>query len=567
MNAITKAVNSLTLCLLIAACTTIWSSVSAAAPATNANTPYPYLLVWTSDKGTDDGNQNPDFLAVIDANPKSTTYGKVLNTAALPCIAGESLLDELGIVPGIPSCILNEAHHMTDTFWTDPVTGHKFLFVGGLISANIFKFDVTDPMHIPQATLHVRSRDVHNFAGTDDMRILPNGHIIATYMGSKGLTTPGGLVEFSPDVAPSLGGFIAEYPAARAGGPVRYVPNINGVTDAGLLAHPHGLGVRPDLGILAISDYADPFSLALSTPTVLLQDLGTTVRFYDLNNLAAGPNRIIQVPDGPRVEGVRIHEEPEGLMSFSMLNGTKNKGAFTASMCGGVLYYTPDVTVANPQFKEVYDAGPCTGASVFTITPNDHFMIMPVAGIQSPGDPVFNRDYPGEHSRRVLVLDIRPLLKKGSGPIACGPPTVTNDPITGLTTGILGNHHNNGASDCPIEISNINVDSALNFSTHGGPHVLALDATRKLFAWSDYFVDLNNFGLPGTGSGGDLKIYMANMDKDTGVSALDNKFKDELTGEVGVNFNRPIVYNWPNRGFTGTGKPHEMIFAYGPAPQ
>lgn len=563
MNVITTAVKSLVLCLL-AACV-VWSPISGAAPASKASTPYPYLLVWTSDKGTDDGNQNPDFLAVIDANPKSNTYGKVLNTAALPCIAGESLLDELGIAPGISSCILNEAHHMTEEVWTDPANGHKFIFVAGLISANIFKFDVTDPMHIPQATLHVKSRDVANFAGTDDMHLLPNGHIIATFMGSKGLTTPGGLVEFSADVAPSQGGFIAEYPAARAGGPTRYVPNINGVTDAGLLAHPHGLDVRGDLNILGISDYADPFSLALSTPTVLLQDLGTTVRFYDLNNLAAGPTKIIQVPDGPRVEGVRIHEEPEGLMSFGMLHSAKNKGAFTASMCGGVLYYTPDVTAPNPQFKEVFDTGPCTGASVFTITPDDKFMIMPIAGIQSPSDPIFNRDYLGEHSRRILILDIRPLLKKGSGPINCGPPTVTNDPITGLTTGMSGN--NNGASDCPIVISNINVDSALNFSTHGGPHFVVLDATRKLFAFSDYFVDLNNFGLPGTGSGGDLKVYMANMDKDSGVSSLDNKFKDELTGEVGVNFNRPIVYNWPNRGFTGTGKPHAMIFVYGPAPQ
>jgi DNA-binding transcriptional LysR family regulator len=76
--------------------------------------------------------------------------------------------------------------------------------------------------------------------------------------------------------------------------------------------------------------------------------------------------------------------------------------AATASMCGGTLYYTPDITVANPVFQEVYDFGPCTGASVFTLTPDDRFLIMPIAGIQSPGDPVYDRDYSGEHSRRVV---------------------------------------------------------------------------------------------------------------------------------------------------------------------
>lgn len=523
--------------------------------------PSDYLLVWASDKGTDDGHQDADFLAVIDANPKSKSYGKVVNTASLPCITGENLLDELGIAPGVSSCILNEAHHMTEELWVDPATQHKYLFVAGLISANIFKFDVTDPLHIPTATLHVRSRDVHNFAGTDDLHFLPNGHVIATYMGSKGLTTPGGLVEFSPGLPPSGGGFIAEYAAAKAGGPTRYVPSINGVTDTGLLAHPHGIDVRPDLGILGISDYADPFSLAASTPANQIQDLGTTVRVYRLSNLAAGPMKIIQVPDGPRVEDNRLHEEPEGLMSFGMLHKTEHKGAFTASMCGGVLYYTPDITAANPRFIEVYDAGPCTGASVFTIAQNDRFLILPVAGIQSPGDPIYNRDYPGEHSRRVVVLDIRPLLAKGTEPIDCGPPSVTNDINTGFTTGTSG--RNNEAADCPVEASILNVDSPLNDATHGGPHFVVLDKNQKRFAFDNYFVDLNNFGLPGTGSGGDLKIFMAVTKKGNGKSAIDSTFRDELTGEIGVNFNRPTSYAWPNRGATGTAKPHAMIFVNG----
>jgi hypothetical protein len=518
-----------------------------------------YLLAWSNDKGTDDGVQNPDFLAVIDADPQSDTYGHVVRTASLPCIPHANLLDELGIAPGISFCVLNEAHHMNSgDLFVDPVTGHRFLFTGGLISANIFKFDVTDPLNIPPATLVVTSRDVKNFAGTDDILPLANGHLISSYMGSKNLTTPGGLVEFSPNGAST---FIAEYPAAKAGGPTRYVPSIKGVTDTGLLAHPHSLGVREDLNVLVTSDYADPISLATSTPTDQHQDLGTTVRVWNLSNLAAGPQKIIQVPDGPRVESNRIHEEPEGLMAGGLLHKDVDKGYFTASMCGGVLFYTPDITVANPVFHEVYDLGPCTGASLFDITQDDHYLVLMVSGIQSPGDPIFNRDYPGEHARRVIVLDISPLTSQRTGPILCGPPTVTNDPVTGFTTGFSG--HNNGAADCPIEVSSINVDSTLNFSTHGGPHELAFDLGENRFAFDDYFVDLTNFGLPGTGSGGDLKIYIATFDKKTGKATLDTNFRDEITGEVGVNFNRPITYRWPGaRGFAGSAKPHDLGFIH-----
>lgn len=513
-----------------------------------------YLLVWSSDQGTDDGVQNGDFLAVIDANPRSKTYGKVINTAALPCIPNANLLDEIGLAPGTSSCVLNEAHHMSEEIYVDPKTRRKYLFAAGLVSANIFRFDVTDPLNIPTAELIVDSRELAKFSGADDILFLPNGNLIASYMGSKGLTTPGGLVEFTPD-----GIVVGEYDAAKPGGPVRYAPSINGITDTGLLAHPHGIALRDDLDVLISSDFADPISLATSSAANMLQDFGTTVRVWKLSNLLAGPTKIIQVPNGPRVEQNAIHEEPEGLMAAGLLHRKKNKGAFTASMCGGALFYTSDITSPNPAFKQVYDAGPCTGASVFKITENDRFMLIPVAGIQSPGDTIFDRDYPGEHARRVIVLDIRPLTRKGTGPIDCGPPSVVNDPVTGFTTSFVG--HNNGASDCPVEVGVLNVDSALNFSSHGGPHSLQLDDEERRFSFSNYFVDLQGFGLPGTGTSGDLKVFMANFNRHNGHASIDTAFRDELTNETGVNFNRPTSYNWPGaRGQAGSAKPHAMIF-------
>lgn len=518
-----------------------------------------YLLVWSSDKGTDDGKQDPDFLAVVDATKGSPTYGKVVNTANVPEVPNANLLTELGLRPNTPSSILNEAHHLTTELYTDPANNHKYVFAGGLISANVFKFDVTDPLNIPPAELIVSSQ-VKKFAGTDHFHALPNGNFVSTFMGSRGLTTPGGLVEFSPDWK-----VVKEHDSNKAGGPTRYVPSINGETDTGLLSHPHGLEIRPDLGILVTSDFANPFTLAsglLYDPSKQNYDFGTTVRVWDLSNLAAGPKKIIQVPDGPRKEKNRFYEEPEGLMTLKLLHKPNHKGGFVSSVTGGTLYYSPDLTADDAKFIEVYDGGPNTGASFFDITEDDRFLVLPFSGILTPNDPgdnPYNRDYPGEHSRRIVVLDIEKLVNKDPSKIKCGAPLVINNPITGFTTKLLG--HNNYAPDCPVEVSVVNVDSAENFRTHGGTHYIEFDKDDSRYAATNYFVDLDSFGLPGTGSGGDLKLYIANFNKKDGASSLDQEFKDELTGEIGVNFNRPSTYKWPgDRGFAGTAKPHNATF-------
>jgi hypothetical protein len=438
------------------------ATVSLVPPASAADT---YLAVWASDKETDDHHLDPDFLAIIDADPRSPDYGKVVNTAALESVPNANLLDELGLASGVASDFLNEAHHMNH----DPITvyGRQYLFPAGLMSANIFRCDVTDPLHIPTCPLITTSTQVKKFAGIDDIVQLPNSNLLVTYLGAKDLTTPGGLVEIDVE-----GNVIGEYDAAQPGGPVRYVPSIKGVTDAGLLAHPHGMDLRRDLGVVATSDYADPSSIAANTvPWNPDQDLGTTVRVWDVSHLNAGPQKIIQVPAGPRVEPNRVQKEPEGLMEVGLTHLHQHKGAFTASMMGGTLFYSPDITAPSPVFREVYDVGPGAGASLFIITADDRYLILPVAGILSPGDPDYDRDYRGEHSRRLVALDIRRLLAAGQQ-IECDAPRVVIGP-DGFTKRILG--HNNGAPDCPVETSSLNLDSEGNFASHGGPHFVAVD--------------------------------------------------------------------------------------------
>ncbi|MGQ0699197.1 MAG: hypothetical protein ACT4PZ_13250 [Panacagrimonas sp.] len=270
------------------------------------------------------------------------------------------------------------------------------------------------------------------------------------------------------------------------------------------------------------------------------------------------------VPDGPRREPILIHEENEGLMAFGLphqshhcvgqkgwvnngdpsfdvavtaagvtANNTSpisatdcaegdpdyvpHDGAFTAAMCGGVLFYSPDITIAGnqpnafgglgPYWRAVYDVGPCTGVSYFTISDDDRFLIQPVSGIESPAsiDPAgsadFDRDYPREHSRRLLTVDIRPLLSKGRADteatkIECDYPEAdasrkANTSLgvaalrADLSGGVTGQFnilkHNNEADDCP------RIRGAIGqFET--GPHGVGLPTTAS-----------NNSSQPGTG--------------------------------------------------------------------
>lgn len=336
-------------------------------------------------------------------------------------------------------------------------------------------------------------------------------------------------------------------------GAVNLDTGVNEGPDAGLLAHPHGVGLRTDLtgtmgdkdghvigqttgGILVNSDYADPVSLAVTGsgegPATSAQDLGTTVRFWNVGALADGPYAVVQVPDGPRHEENQIHEEPEGLMAMRTTHNHNHKGMFVASMCGGALYYSPDITVMQPEFKLVYDFGACTGASVFTITQDDNYIIMPISGIQRPGDPIYNRDYTGEHDSRMAVLDIRALLWKGDNinNVKCdaAPAAAWNNtgPVDSLgqhetlgpsglvyhNAGDLNNGGtfwpNNGRGDCPKLVDQVNLSGAGEdgvvgtaddhpdaVTSRGGPHFLVHDAYDRYMATSNYFVDLRKYAI------------------------------------------------------------------------
>lgn len=588
------------------------------------------LLSWTGDAITDDGVAHSDFLAVIDAEPDSTTYGKVIWTAGLPKVVGAN---NPGAALGHTADVHNDPHHNTAyTSYVDPLTGRKYMFVGGVISGNVFRYDITDVRAIKTAEMAICGTELTISALTDDFMVLPNGRMAVTYMGGKTYGGPGTVTEFHPMRKSTCTGgtpynallpesvqdpkqYLRENSAVVLNSGIqRYKPNkVTGNTDAGLEAYPHGMFLSADGKYLVTSDYAMPASIGGGDPIANLFNssflnsplpgaatsirmFGTTVRVWQAHNLKAGPITVSQVPDGPRVEDIYFHEEPEGQMAFGMPHKTghtdasgnwvPHQGAFTASMCGGTLFYTSNILAPQSanngqgaKWNAVYDVGPCSGVSYFQITDDDKYLLLPIAGIQSPGDPEYNRDYPGEHDRRVLMLDIQPLINKGTGAIDCDFPA--SDPSRPGNTSLgkskpgdaLNNRvHNNGAADCPKVVGKVTNNSAMNYVSHGGAHFTLVDragapgsglAAGKRAMFMDYFVNLDHMGLQGTGSDGDRKIYMVKIGSD-GSLAYDTNFRDELTGEVGLAFSSPqrAAYHWPNRGVTGAAKPHAGIFEY-----
>jgi hypothetical protein len=161
----------------------------------------------------------------------------------------------------------------------------------------------------------------------------------------------------------------------------------------------------------------------------------------------------------------------------------------------------------------------------------------------------------GEHSRRVIVLDIQKLLRARTL-VKCDAPPLDIDAqafITKITAA------NNGAEDCPTVTGALNLDPPENDATHGGPHFLAFDHETRRVAAANYFVQLTPFTLPGLHEAGDDRVCMARLTH-TGQLVLDTAFKDELTGRPCVAMDRPASYRWPNRGRTGAAKPHAMAF-------
>jgi selenium-binding protein 1 len=179
-----------------------------------------YLYVWAGDQA----RQAADFLAVVDFNDDSPTYGRVITTVPLPA----------------PGQAGNEPHHVGLS------RNGKILATGGLLSVlkgqkEIFFFDVSDPA----APRLVSRADPPDSAITDEFYPLASGGFLVTMMGSASGSHPGRVAEFDRHLR-----LVAEHPAH---------PPQDGF-------NPHGISVRPELNLMVTSDFICPATTLHAVP-------------------------------------------------------------------------------------------------------------------------------------------------------------------------------------------------------------------------------------------------------------------------------------------------------------
>jgi hypothetical protein len=129
-----------------------------------------YLFAWAGDVS----HKGNDFLAVIDADPASASYGHLVATA---------VTDQVSM----------QVHH---TEYVMPVGG--LLFANDHLAGRTFVFDVKDPLHPRVSTSFT---DMAGYEHPHSFLRLPNGHVLASFQhmhhagGDMQMSLSGGLVE------------------------------------------------------------------------------------------------------------------------------------------------------------------------------------------------------------------------------------------------------------------------------------------------------------------------------------------------------------------------------------
>ncbi|WP_194283010.1 hypothetical protein [Saccharothrix syringae] len=489
----------------------------------------------------------PDFLAVIDATEGSPSYGKVVNTAT------------------VGPLVENEPHHM-QYVWHKGDT----VYAGALFAAATYAFDVSA---LPELKLKGISLPTNTLGGSvpDAYWTLKDGTAYGTYMGgpvvpgpylyANGQTvvgngfagSPGALIRFDRD-----GRVLSQTSAATPQGDnAKLCANLPQLAQP-TCANPHGIQAREDLNTLITSDYAEPRNIILDPvkqPSPYLRR--PTVRTWDITDRDNPRLRAVSyLQDGPRADPADpLHAESRAVMETTVTNLPGHKGAFAQTMQGGAVHYTPDITAPEPRWVEVFDDGAASKA-IFAgndsngggsnggwiqTSPDDRFLYRAISG---RGKGALGPNDPGA-TGGVYVLNIEKLLAAGTD-FKCRIDT-------------LAEAQNGGAeADCPTVAGAVPINAG---TPAAGPHWGAYDnfelgedgfyhetSSPRRLAVSNYFVARS-------GLDGDHKVNVVKVAPD-GKLTVDQDFRDEFSGQVGINFNRR---DWPHGAF-GNAKPHSELF-------
>jgi hypothetical protein len=217
-----------------------------------------YLFAWAGDAAHKDN----DFLAVIDADPSSPSYGHLVTTLAT---------DQQTM----------QVHH---TEYTMPASG--MLFANDHLAGRTFIFDLRDPLHPKIVTSFT---DMAGYMHPHSYLRLPNGHVLATFqyahhgVNEEPIGMTGGLVEIDDQ-----------------GNVIRSASNADPAF-AGALLTPYSLVVLPELDRVVSTNssmHAEQIFAGVTYQVWRLSDLKLLKTAY----FDVGENRYAQIsPEEPRL--------------------------------------------------------------------------------------------------------------------------------------------------------------------------------------------------------------------------------------------------------------------------
>src|SRR5271154_2571368 len=315
------------------------------------------IIVWAGDKA----HVKPDFVAVIDFDEHSPSYGKVLRTVPLTG----------------PSAIGNEAHHVG-------ISADGKTFVGGgLLSVlrgqdQVFFFDVSHPRD-PE---FIRSDNPPHASIADEFDSLSNGGFFGTFMGSPDGANPGRLVEYDANQR-----YVQAWPLD---------PPSDGFD-------PHGLAIDEVHNLILTSGFVCPLH-TLNVPDgdeVLLRG---SVRVWDFAKRSITRKIVVGDP-----------ASPAGTIDVQLIPGDRQLRAFTAGMADNKLYL---IDPKQGTATAVYDFAPFavpnapTWPQLFRINRDGTRLFITLNYAGNAGKVVLFDIARPEHPKVLSVVDLGP----GSGP-------------------------------------------------------------------------------------------------------------------------------------------------------
>jgi hypothetical protein len=288
----------------------------------------PYLLVWAGDADRKDS----DFLAVVNANPSSRKYGRVIATVPVQSRG-------------------NEPQDLNDGFRYD-----GRVFASGTLGNRVFLFDVRDP-------------EAPALAGVTELGD-------RRYWAPRGLVSlpKGGVAVACPDRAHHIG--LPREVTAAPGGLVeldtrgRVVREVSAGSDEsrGYVVAPSGAAMAPAVKAILTTSHAHGYAVsARGEPTP-----GITVQLWKASDLSL--KRTCVLDAGPRGE--------ENLGPITPRAMRKKPIAYVNTHEGGALYVSDSIGIEDPAFRLAFDFGAGSFPVGAAITPDDRFYVTALSGKQ-----------------------------------------------------------------------------------------------------------------------------------------------------------------------------------------